>query len=115
MKEELRTIVEGVSSKLAAMNLAREYLQSRILLLMQEAGAETFKALASIAHATGGYAASSSNPESLFRSALETAENYYLLYYTPKNYTGDGGFKYLRVNVKCKDCKVTHRMGYFAD
>jgi len=82
---------------------------------MQEAGAETFKALASSAHATGGYAASSSNPESLFRSALETAENYYLLYYTPKNYTGDGGFKYLRVNVKRKDCKVTHRMGYFAD
>ena len=39
MKEELRSIVEAAPSTLAGMNLAREYLQSRILLLMQEAGA----------------------------------------------------------------------------
>lgn len=82
---------------------------------MREAGQETFNALASIAQATGGYAASSTNPDFLFREALKASENYYLLYYTPKNYTGDGNFKYLRVNVKRKDCKVTHRMGYFAD
>lgn len=82
---------------------------------MREAGEETFNALASIAYATGGYAASSTNPDFLFREALKASENYYLLYYTPKNYTGDGGFKYLRVNVNRKGCKVAHRMGYFAD
>ena len=38
MKEELRSIVGGALSPLSGMNLAREYLQSRILLLMQEAG-----------------------------------------------------------------------------
>lgn len=39
MKDELRNIVEDSSSQLSGMNKAREYLQSRILLLMMEAGA----------------------------------------------------------------------------
>ncbi len=82
---------------------------------MREAGSETFKVLAAISNATGGYAASSANPDSLFRAALAASENYYLLYYTPKNYTGDGKFKYIRVDVMRQGCKVTHRMGYFAD
>jgi len=82
---------------------------------MREAGSETFNVLASISNATGGYAASSTNPEELFKSALAASENYYLLYYTPRDYTGDGRFKYIRVDVKRPRTKVTHRMGYFAD
>lgn len=39
MKEELRSIVGRAPSTMSGMNLAREYLQSRILLLMQEEGA----------------------------------------------------------------------------
>jgi hypothetical protein len=82
---------------------------------MREAGGETFKVLASISNATGGYSASSTNPEALFKSALAASENYYLLYYTPKEYAGDGKFKYIKVDVNRKGTKVTHRMGYFAD
>ncbi|MFA9453376.1 MAG: hypothetical protein ACERK6_05605, partial [Candidatus Aminicenantaceae bacterium] len=82
---------------------------------MREAGSQTFNVLASISNATGGYAASSTNPEELFKSALAASENYYLLYYTPRDYTGDGKFKYIKVDVKRQGTKVTHRMGYFAD
>ncbi len=82
---------------------------------MREAGGETFKVLASISNATGGYSASSTNPEALFKAALSASENYYLLYYTPKEYLGDGKFKYIKVDVNRKGTKVTHRMGYFAD
>jgi len=84
-------------------------------LSLREAGSETFKVLAAISNATGGYASSSANPEALFKAALAASENYYLLYYTPKNYAGDGKFKYVSVDVKRQGCKVTHRMGYFAN
>ncbi len=39
MKEELRHIVHNASSSIQGLNLAKEYLQSRILGIMQEAGA----------------------------------------------------------------------------
>jgi hypothetical protein len=84
-------------------------------MVMREAGSETFRVLASIASATGGYAASSTDPETLFKSALAASENYYLLYYTPREYIGDGKFKYIKVDVKRQGIKVSHRMGYFAD
>jgi hypothetical protein len=84
-------------------------------MVMREAGSETFKVLASISSATGGYAASSTDPETLFKSALAASENYYLLYYTPREYIGDGKFKYIKVDVKRQGIKVSHRMGYFAD
>ena len=39
MKEELRSIVSNAPSSIQGINLAKEYLQSRILGIMQEAGA----------------------------------------------------------------------------
>lgn len=58
---------------------------------------------------------SSSSPEHLFEKAVEATENYYLLYYTPKNYVADGKFKKIEVKVKGKKYKITHRAGYIAD
>jgi len=68
-----------------------------------------------MARATGGFIDSSANAEALFKQAVEASENYYLLYYIPLNYKEDGKFKEIKVRVKNKKYKVTHRLGYFAN
>ncbi len=81
----------------------------------EEYSQETFNALFAVSKATGGYSGSSSNPEFLFQKALDASENYYLLYYTPKDYLPDGKFRYIKVKVKGKNYRVLHRAGYLAD
>ena len=76
---------------------------------------EIFGAFYGMAEATGGIAESSANIASAFERAALASENYYLLYYTPKNYKADGKFKKIEVKVKGKKYKVTHRAGYIAD
>jgi hypothetical protein len=82
---------------------------------MEEHSEDLFAPFKEMAEATGGFVDSSSNPVSLFKNALDVSENYYLLYYSPKNYAGDGKFKNIKVRVRNKDYKVTHRSGYFAN
>lgn len=55
------------------------------------------------------------NVASMFKRASDATENYYLLYYTPKDYTMDGKFKTIEVKVKGKNYRITHRQGYFAN
>jgi len=68
-----------------------------------------------MAKATGGITDSSANIAASFQRAAISSENYYLLYYTPKNYQADGKFKNIKVKVKGKNYRVTHRAGYIAD
>lgn len=82
-------------------------------LLLEEHSADTYNILREIAHATGGFTESSSNPDYLFKHALDSSENYYLLYYTPKNPQGDGSFKRINVQIKDKSYQVFHRLGYY--
>lgn len=82
---------------------------------MQEHSEDIFVAFSEMAKATGGFADSSSNPVALFQKALEASENYYLLYYSPKSYEADGRFKNIKVRVKNKNFRVSHRAGYFAN
>ncbi len=82
---------------------------------MRERSTDVFSAFRELALATGGKVESSSNPEYLFKQAVEASENYYILYYTPKNYKADGKFKKIKVKVKGKKYRVTHRAGYVAD
>lgn len=84
-------------------------------LRMEEYSQETFNILIEIARATGGYADSSSNPALLFKNALYASENYYLVYYSPKDYAGDRKFKKIEIKVKNKDYKVIYRLGYFSN
>jgi|Deesub1362B_J571_1020462.scaffolds.fasta_scaffold00200_30 hypothetical protein len=81
----------------------------------QEQSEDIFNAFKEIANATGGYIESSSNALSSFKHALEASENYYILYYFPKNYRKDGKFKKIEVKVKHKGYRVIHRFGYFAN
>jgi len=58
---------------------------------------------------------SSADPIYLFNRAVETSENYCLLYYSPSNYLEDGRFNKIIVRVKGKKYRVVHRSGYFAN
>lgn len=76
---------------------------------------DVFSAFKEMANATGGMSDSSANIASLVESASNASENYYLLYYTPKDYRSDGEFKKIEVRIKRRGCRVIHRAGYLAD
>jgi hypothetical protein len=81
----------------------------------EEHSEDIYSAFRQMADATGGITESSANPFMLFKSAVESSENYYLLYYTPLNYRKDGQFKNIQVKVKNTDYRTIHRAGYFAN
>lgn len=82
---------------------------------MQEQSEDIYQAFREMARATGGFSESSANPAYLFKNALQASENYYLLYYSPKNYTSDEKFKEIQVKMKDGSLKIIHRLGYFAN
>jgi len=82
---------------------------------MTEQSEDVFNTFTQVAEATGGITDSSQNPAAAFKAASEIAESYYLLYYSPENYRKDGKYRNIEVKVKNKDCKITHRQGYFAN
>jgi len=82
---------------------------------MQEKSEDIYGAFSEMAKATGGITESSANPAWAFQRAVDALENYYLLYYSPKNYRRDGKFKKIEVRVKNKKYKITHRAGYYAN
>ena len=82
---------------------------------MEEQSEDIYAAFNEMAEATGGFSDNSANPASLFKKALNSSENYYLLYYSPESYKKDGSFREIKVNVKNGDYRLTHRAGYFAD
>ena len=81
----------------------------------QEHTEDIYSAFKEMTQATGGYMESSANPSLSFKHAVEAAENYYLLYYSPLNYKPDGKFKEIKIKVKDKPYRVNHRAGYFAN
>ena len=74
-----------------------------------------FNAFNKVAKTTGGMTYASSNPLASFQRAADASENYYLLYYVPKDYKADGAFKNIKVKIKGKNYKILHRAGYLAD
>jgi VWFA-related protein len=82
---------------------------------MEEQSEDIFAPFREMSRATGGYIASTANLEAAMRSAVSAAENYYLLYYTPKDYAADGRFRALEVRLKSGTGRVSHRLGYIAD
>jgi len=72
----------------------------------------TFKDLSKI---TGGLAQTTANAADSFKKAVDASENYYLLYYTPKDYKADGKFKRIKVKIKGQKYRIIHRSGYLAN
>jgi VWFA-related protein len=84
-------------------------------MVMDDLSAKMYGALREVAEATGGITDSSANIAASFQQAAVSSENYYLLYYTPKDYKADGEFKNIAVKIKGKNYKITHRAGYIAN
>jgi len=82
---------------------------------MQNLSGNFFSAFKDIAQATGGTVDSTTNVAASFKKAADASENYYLLYYSPKNYLADGKYKDIKIKVKGQRYKITHRAGYIAD
>ncbi len=72
----------------------------------------TFKDLSKI---TGGLTQTTANVADSFKKAVDASENYYLLYYTPKDYKADGKFKRIKVKIKGQKYRIIHRSGYIAN
>lgn len=83
--------------------------------VLHEISGDIFSAFKDIAEATGGIVDSSTNAAASFKKAAEASENYYLLYYSPKNYVANGKFMEIKVKVKGQRYKISHRAGYIAD
>ena len=113
--------VEGVKQAFADSSVAIHFLyittpaQRMAGVYMNEQSEDIFGPFREMSRATGGYSESSANPDFLFQQAVEASDNYYLLYYSPQSYTSDGKFKNIRVRIKDKNYRITHRLGYFAN
>jgi hypothetical protein len=82
---------------------------------LQDQSDSVFRAFREVARATGGIADSSANPVASFRKAAAASENYYLVFYSPRDYRPDGKFRQIEVRVKGRNYRVFHRAGYFAN
>lgn len=76
---------------------------------------DIFAPFMEMAKSTGGFHDSSMNPSRLFQDAVEASENYYLLYYAPKNFKTDGKFRTIEVRIKGKNYIVKYRAGYYGN
>jgi hypothetical protein len=76
---------------------------------------EVFSGFHEIAKTTGGVTYASGNPAAAFERAANATENYYLLYYAPKDYRADGKFKSIQVRIKGNNYRVLYRTGYLSD
>ncbi|MBD3413840.1 MAG: hypothetical protein GF421_05340 [Candidatus Aminicenantes bacterium] len=83
--------------------------------IFQERSEDIFSAFQEMADATGGYIESSARPEWLMQKAVEASKRYYLVYYSPENYTRDGSFKNIEVRIPGQNFRIVHRQGYIAD
>jgi hypothetical protein len=82
---------------------------------MTEESEDIYSAFREVARATGGTIDSTANIEAALRKATEASENYYLLYYQPRDYRPDGKFKNITIKVKGNHYRISHRLGYFAN
>lgn len=80
-----------------------------------ESSMQSFRGFWEMAEVTGGLKETSANAAASFERAVDFSENYYLLYYSPKEYKADGAFKKIKVKVKGQSYRITHRSGYVAD
>lgn len=82
---------------------------------MEDSSAEIFSAFNDLAKATGGLTESSANVAVAFEKIVEASENYYLVFYTPKDYKADNKFHKIEIRIQGGGYRITHRAGYLAD
>ena len=120
-KRDVTIDIDSVKQAFADSSLSVHFLflkkmgDHRPGLQLQERSEDVYNAFRQMAQATGGLTEASANPSWAFQKAVDAFENYYLLYYSPQNYSSDGTFKNITVRVKDKKYRVTFRAGYFAN
>ncbi|MBN1272516.1 MAG: VWA domain-containing protein [Candidatus Aminicenantes bacterium] len=82
---------------------------------MREQSEDVFEAFNKITETTGGIVDNSQNPAYAFQRASTFCDSSYILFYTPKVYKKDGGFRQIEVRLKDKPYKVIHRKGYYSE
>lgn len=82
---------------------------------MVESSEDIYSAFRQMAQSTGGLVEVSNRPINSLQTAIKASENYYLLYYAPKEYIPDGKFRKITVAIKGKKYRVIHREGYFSN
>jgi hypothetical protein len=113
--------VEGIKQAFADSSIAIHFLFITEPMMhspgvdFQEKSEDIYSAFKEMSRATGGFMDSSANAQFLFQKAVESSENYYLVYYSPTNYKSDGKFKEIRVRVKSGNYRISHRLGYYAN
>jgi len=103
------------NTPLYMLDIERSGAYETLELKMEDRSSDVFSAFRELAKTTGGLLTSSANAAFAFKEAVKASENYYLLYYSPKNYNPDGKFRNIRVKIKGKNYRVLHRAGYIAD
>ena len=111
--ERLRQVFadSGATFNFLFMNKAPERIAG---VNMREQSEDIFKALSSIAQATGGITDSSQNPAASLKTAMAATDACYILYFTPSVNAPPGNFLDVDVKVKRPDCRVVYRAGYLA-
>lgn len=111
--ERLRQVFadSGATFNFLFMNKAPERIAG---VNMREQSEDVFKALSSIARATGGITDSSQNPAASLKTAMAATDAFYILYFTPSTAAPPGTFLDVDVKVKRPDCRVVCRAGYLA-
>jgi VWFA-related protein len=95
--------------------IASEYNSRQQGVVWQDISEGIFNTFREMSQSTGGLTESSANIAFTLEKAAAASENYYLLYYSPKNYVADGEFREIKVRVKDQNYRVMHRAGYIAD
>jgi len=108
------TKTSAVNVSVTEAKNAKAAMDPRRDVTMVEHSEDIFSAFSEVARATGGISESSANAAAAFEKAVNASENYYLIYYQPKDYKADGKFHEIKVKVKGGGYSVTHRAGYIA-
>jgi VWFA-related protein len=98
-----------------AYKSSKDAMDTKKDVVMVEHSEDIFSAFGEVARATGGISETSVNAAAAFEKAVNASENYYLIYYRPKDYKANGKFHEIHVKVKGGGYQVSHRAGYFAN
>jgi len=121
LKESESFNMEAIKRAYADASIAIHFLfiakpaKHMLGLVFNERSEDIYSAFREMATSTGGFFDSSANPRALLKNAVNAAENYYLLYYSPAKPERDGRFREISIRVKSGSYRVVHRRGYIAD
>lgn len=93
-----RIRVDGLKLSLAALEQSEQWLMK----LTEETGGRLF------------LPKSFDELSDVYQQVADELRSQYVIFYTPQNPKRDGSYRTVRVQAKCKACRATSRLGYYA-